>query len=152
MDDKLSRSPAERKEKRMKSSRPQVLAMVSLVLVGVLVAVGLAVFVILDLRRNARVEEICRPLMAQVGFKCGTPHLNGREVFMITEAEPGKPMAEAGVRTGDLIQGYRDTRVFLEDLEKSRGGALTFDIEREGKRMRITVRVPPASSDSETAQ
>jgi len=62
----------------------------------------------------------------------------------IRKVEPGKPAALAGLRTGDEIRAVdgrpiTETRDFLDAIVKRPGIAMTVDLVRDGKPMRVTV-------------
>jgi len=107
-----------------------------------LCVVALLIAVVTDLRRNAALGPVTNGLLQDLGFDYGTPYQHGHEVFVITKVEPGKAAARAGVQAGDLITGYADTRLFFGDLERSRGSPIVISLERGGKPIRVTVRVP----------
>ena len=93
--------------------------------------------------RNRRQAPISAALERDLGSRLGTPYLEGDEVVMIMEVEPGKPMDEAGVEARDVVTGYDDTRDFFDDLQESRGASFTLSLVRNGNPLQLLVSVPP---------
>jgi S1-C subfamily serine protease len=114
------------------------------------VCVGLAlafvvwfvVWVLLDSARYEAQRPIKEAIKRDVGFDYGTPYVDRVEVLMIKAVEPGKPAAAAGMQPGDIVIGYHDTRDLIDDLEHARGRSASLTVEREGRRLVLTVRVP----------
>ncbi len=95
--------------------------------------------------RNRRHEPVRAALERDLGFRLGTPYVkaNGlKEVIMIMQVEPRKPMAEAGGKAGDVVMGYTDTRDLFDDLQESRGASFSIPIARNAERMQIVLSVP----------
>jgi hypothetical protein len=102
---------------------------------------------------NAPVQDA---IEHDLGFRIGTPYVDpeaptfrdrlfgGREVITIERVVPGKPMAQAGVRSHDILIAphYGDTRDLFDDLNRARGGTFAMTVERDGKRAEAVVAVP----------
>jgi S1-C subfamily serine protease len=107
-----------------------------------LVFLGVVATVLVDLYRTAAMAKTTERLTDELGFDYGTPYRDGREQLVITRVEAGKPMADAGLRPGDVLPAYSDTRDFFRDLARSRGSALSVAVQRDGGKMTAAVRVP----------
>ncbi len=83
-----------------------------------LVGIGIGVFlcllftIALDTHKSHVIGRIERGVEDDLGFRLGTPYQDGREIITLREVTPGKPMAKAGLQSGDvlLIPAYNDTR------------------------------------------
>jgi hypothetical protein len=84
--------------------------------------------------------RIIRAVDSQMGFKYGTPYVNGVEVFVIEEVTAGGVMDRAGLRVGDhpdcSIASLYETMVF------GQGREVEIPVTREDKPVVVRVPVP----------
>jgi C-terminal processing protease CtpA/Prc len=113
------------------------------VLVVVVVA-ALVLFVLAAMYRDYRNGPVQDGIERDLGFRIGTPYVDGREVITIESVVPGKPMARADVQSHDILVAphYGDTRDLFDDLNRARGGTFAMTVERDGKRVEAVVAVP----------
>jgi hypothetical protein len=82
-----------------------------------------------------------RPGENALGFRIGTPYVDGREVFMITEIESNGSMGNAGGKEKDIILD-KTIGEFFKEIYQHREDKYSFKVEREGALITITVDVP----------
>lgn len=85
---------------------------------------------------------------AQLGFGYATPYVAGsvfksshREIFLVTRADRGKPLHDAGLRKGDIIM-FNSVDTLYHLLVFNQGRQVTIPIERNRQRMTVRVAVP----------
>jgi hypothetical protein len=76
-----------------------------------------------------------------LGFKHGTPYVNGQEVFSIDNITQNGSMDRAGAKVGDIIIDKGIGELF-EEIYQHRDGEYSFQVHRDGENLTITVYVP----------
>ena len=71
-------------------------------------------------------------LFISVAFMIGTP-----QALVIGGVEAGSPAAQVGMMTGDVIKNFKDSQDFIAFVNQNKGKLTTFDVERNGKDMRL---------------
>jgi PDZ domain len=106
--------------------------------------------VIFDPNSNRRTEEF--EDMSGIAVIAGGP---GLRTFKVTQVRPGTPGAEAGLRTGDIIEGIDQdpaadlSLIQLRDLFRQLGHPYTLTIERNDQTLHLTMKLKRLLPDNE---
>ena len=82
-----------------------------------------------------------RQVNKQLGFSYATPHTPKGEFLVVTSVTAGKAMAEAGIKSGDIIQ-LNDVNDLYKLLIDNQGQRIIVPIVRDGKEFNVWVNIP----------
>lgn len=114
---------------------------------------------------SSQLAAIEKSILAQIGMKISPSlridEVNHEGILVITEVIDGHPAAQAGVRVGDEFQGdiirggivrggkfegkrmiKQDVFSLFPDLVRNQGKEVLIDVSREGKLMRLPLKIP----------
>src|ERR1700722_12537348 len=71
------------------------------------------------------------------------------QTLVITGIEPNSPASQAGIMSGDVVQGYTDSQTFINYIDAHQGQPTTISVLRDDKQINFTVtpRVNPPANE-----